>query len=544
MYTFTDTNSHNPRGNLPSEALQWNGIFFEDEIPGYTTLYVSGRETYTLDITSTSSSRRNGARYQHSRVQPRDITVTYQLIAKDSEAFRDAFNKLLGLLRAPEGRMIFNDEPDKFFTGTVSGFDKPEPGRNAITGSITFECLDPFKYSVKEYTAELNSGQSLEINYGGTEPAFPTVSFEMTSRAGAESITINEGNLKFGINEPPQGTNVRGKRTDGPWNTSSTSELTAAGFVYDYTNPRPSRGGLIPYLVNIAEDLTYDLMVTSGTCIEAYTNRNLHGFRLDASSLTLPSQPSGNYLNYVCWGGWMAHKTVNASAADEDWSFEVDRLYMRNSNNREVGYQSITIYDTDDGSDNPVPTVCVQISKKDQTLSLATVNILIRDGAAMKIIDSWQFNYSNWSQSFNRDMIVKKGTSLTIKAGAISKTYKLPDSTGFKCQTVVLGCFGRSDFMDLAPYPIMAFGRPNYISYSDTNNEEYEFAFIDTDMLEVDSGSGAVTLNGATSYDLGSVENNWEASKLHPGKNTVIATQSSWASSAAAVTLRYREVYA
>jgi phage-related protein len=439
--------------------------------------------------------------------------------------------------------MIFNDEPDKYFTGTVTGFDKPEPGRNAITGSITFECLDPFKYSVKEYTAELNSGQTLEINYGGTDPAYPVISFAMTSRAGAESVTINEGNLKFGIDEPPQGTKVNGKRTDGPWNTSSVSELTAAGFVYDYTNPRPGHGGLIPYFANIAEDMTYDLMKTSGTCIEAYTNRELHGFRLDASSLTLPSPPSGNFLNYVCWGGWIAHKTVNPSEADEDWAFEIDRLYLRNANNREVGYQSITIYDTDNGNNSPVPTVCIQINKKDQTLSLTTVNILIRDGATMKVIDSWQFNYSDWSQSFNRDMIIKKGTSLTIKAGAFSKTYKLPSSTDFKCQTVVLGCLGRSDFMDLAPYPTMAFGRPNYISYSDASNREYEFAFIDTDVLEVDSGSGAVMLNGATAYDLGNAENNWEASALRTGKNTITATQSAWASSAAAVTLKYREVY-
>jgi hypothetical protein len=97
--------------------------------------------------------------------------------------------------------------------------------------------------------------------------------------------------------------------------------------------------------------------------------------------------------------------------------------------------------------------------------------------------------------------------------------------------------------MDLAPYPTMAFGRPNYISYSDTSNEEYEFAFVDTDVLEVDSGSGAVMLNGATAYDLGNAENNWEASALHTGKNTITATQSAWASSAAAVTLKYREVY-
>jgi len=44
MYNFVDTTERYPGQNLPSEALMFNGSYLENVIPGYRTLYVSGRE--------------------------------------------------------------------------------------------------------------------------------------------------------------------------------------------------------------------------------------------------------------------------------------------------------------------------------------------------------------------------------------------------------------------------------------------------------------------------------------------------------------------
>ncbi|MFR8874996.1 MAG: hypothetical protein ACLVHV_17065 [Oscillospiraceae bacterium] len=56
MYTFTDT-IEQPRGaERPAEALSIDGVWLEDVVPGYRTLYVSGREL----LAQGSRSRRWG----------------------------------------------------------------------------------------------------------------------------------------------------------------------------------------------------------------------------------------------------------------------------------------------------------------------------------------------------------------------------------------------------------------------------------------------------------------------------------------------------
>ena len=48
MYNFVDTTERYPGQNLPSEALMFNGNYLENVIPGYRTLYVSGREVLQI----------------------------------------------------------------------------------------------------------------------------------------------------------------------------------------------------------------------------------------------------------------------------------------------------------------------------------------------------------------------------------------------------------------------------------------------------------------------------------------------------------------
>ena len=44
MYKFIDTTESQDNTELPSEALCINGIYIENEIEGYQTLSVEGRE--------------------------------------------------------------------------------------------------------------------------------------------------------------------------------------------------------------------------------------------------------------------------------------------------------------------------------------------------------------------------------------------------------------------------------------------------------------------------------------------------------------------
>lgn len=134
----------------PAEAVRINGKYLEDEIPGYRTLSVSGRETLNAEVSTRDKPKGSGAFYVSKRYPTRTITVTYQLLAKSNQEFREAFNKLNRILSAEQAQFIFDDEPDKYFIGTRSGGESPQAGRNMVTGTFDILCADPFKYSVVE----------------------------------------------------------------------------------------------------------------------------------------------------------------------------------------------------------------------------------------------------------------------------------------------------------------------------------------------------------------------------------------------------------
>ena len=209
MYKFVDITESPEEQILPSEALNFNGKFLEEEIPGYRTLYVSGREVLSAEITDTETGISDGNRYQRKRYPPRTITVGYQLIAEDSEAFRRAYNKLNALLDVEQAKLIFADELDKYFIGTKQDGGDVPTGKNAITSEIEFYCADPFKYSVKEYEVTLNPDDEtvMTVDYGGTYRTFPT--FEVNMDQGENGfiafVDAKKHILQFGDIEEADG---------------------------------------------------------------------------------------------------------------------------------------------------------------------------------------------------------------------------------------------------------------------------------------------------------------------------------------------------
>ena len=174
MYKFIDTNEVSDGIVLPSEALQINGKYIENLIPGYRTLNVSGREALSPDVTTFETGVRDGSTLKGKRYPARIIIVNYQIIAASNEAFRDAYNQLGRILDVKNAKLIFNDEQDKYYTGTPCAIGEVSPGKNAVTGSFEIICTDPFKYSVIEYEATVAEGESdVTFAYNGTYKAFP-----------------------------------------------------------------------------------------------------------------------------------------------------------------------------------------------------------------------------------------------------------------------------------------------------------------------------------------------------------------------------------
>ena len=179
MYNFIDVTEASESVVLPSEALKINGEYIENQITGYRTLSVSGREALSPELDSFETGVRDGSTLRSKRFPARTIIVKYQLSAASSEDFRAAYNKLAAILNVENAELIFNDEQDKFFIGTPSVIGDVEPGNNCVVGEIEFFCADPFKYSVIEYEVEpdLDEGSML-IDYNGTYKAYPTLTAE------------------------------------------------------------------------------------------------------------------------------------------------------------------------------------------------------------------------------------------------------------------------------------------------------------------------------------------------------------------------------
>ena len=193
MYDYIDTNIASESVNiLPPEALLINGEYIENLILGYRTLYVKGREALSPVLDTYDVGTRNGVQLKNKRFPERIITVGYQLICNGNQDFRKSYNRLAQILSPNESIMIFDDEPDKFFRGTLYDIGEIEPGRNCVTGEFKMICLDPLKYSVIQYEAVSSPEEdSILIDYKGTYRSHPVLEadFYKESEFGTSAVT-------------------------------------------------------------------------------------------------------------------------------------------------------------------------------------------------------------------------------------------------------------------------------------------------------------------------------------------------------------------
>lgn len=197
MYKFIDTNEVS-ESVLPSEALNINGEYIEYLIPGYRTLSVRGRESLSAELDSYEMTGRDGAVNKSKRYPPRSIFVKYQLITNDADEFREAFNRLGEILSKDDSVCIFDDEPDKYFVGTVTEMGEIEEGKLSVVGEFEIYCADPFKYSVIEFESSYDPiNQAIFVDYGGTYKSFPKLCVDFYKTSDNESSLSANGECGF-----------------------------------------------------------------------------------------------------------------------------------------------------------------------------------------------------------------------------------------------------------------------------------------------------------------------------------------------------------
>lgn len=187
MYKFTDITDWQDVQSLPSVAMEYDGYFLENEIQGYETLKVKGREMLNVDIESENPSGRNGSYITGQTLPSRELTVTYMLKAESNEAFQYKYSLLMKkLLKFADVGIRFIDQKGVFYYGRYAGNDDVPDDRNWVVSSFTIFCQDPYKYN----KPIVLTGDPLIVGYDSHYAMKPD-EIKVVLGANASKITID-----------------------------------------------------------------------------------------------------------------------------------------------------------------------------------------------------------------------------------------------------------------------------------------------------------------------------------------------------------------
>lgn len=551
MYNFIDVNKVSEGVALPSEALKINGEFIENQITGYRTLNVSGREALSPEVDTFETGVRNGSTLNYKRYPERIIKVKYQLLAKNNTAFRDAYNKLASILNCVDAELIFNDEPDKFFIGTPSTIGDVEPGSNSVTGEFELLCTDPFKYSVTEYevTPTLDDGTTFIVDYKGTHGAFPTfeVNFYEENETDGDSSTALTGNGDCGfvaffnedekiiqIGDPGEADNASYAKSQTLVNQSfkkKNSWGTEAKKLFIVNSAKPTGGNNISRVGTVgalqayanAPDGEYYLSPTGYGSGSAW-----HG---PSVSRTIPADASGDVgaKNFTLQYSQKLSIGTEKNATEQLGGFSFDLI--NNNAGTKIAFARIDIIK---GSAGKSAKLRVYVSGKlvgEKNIDLSLNNLNFGNNVPSKgIVTNKVTKITKSGGQFNFDI---GGNKLSYFDGAL-KDVELHEVV---FQMYKYGNKAALGFNGVYNVKVV---KNNCDTWRDIPNK-----FSANDVALVDCSKGDVFLNGLLTPALGALGNDWEEFFLKPGVNQIGVTYSDWVSDAYAPTfkMRYREVF-
>lgn len=193
MYDFTK-----PGGvvttTTPFKTI-FNGQALEDMIPGFITLSVTGRALIGREIESNKTPGADGKYLTSNTLEPRQIVVKY-LLKNTSANYRENFNKLNLLLHKTESKQLkFSDEPDYYFNAFFESADDIEEIDNNVIASISFLCLDPYKY--KEVDKDIGTNRVTITKLPNNPNEYtPVLIKTVTASTGDKVIIKNENTTK------------------------------------------------------------------------------------------------------------------------------------------------------------------------------------------------------------------------------------------------------------------------------------------------------------------------------------------------------------
>lgn len=507
MYAFVDTvNSGIAGTNLPAEAMSYNGVYLENEIDGYRTLSVTGRELMESEVTHTEIDGMDGSYYRYKTTPARTITVKYQLIARGSREFREAYNKMNKLLSGEQVKVIFNDEKDKYFIGTKTSNTQVDGGSNNVIGEIEIYCSDPHKYSTTEKEFNAIDGV-LNIVNEGTVPVSIDYDVQTTSETGYIGLVSEEGIMQYGKVEELDGESYE------------KSEWLAS--IKDFYNCNDDIGGT---------DVMHPSYGTNGTLIEhtwfgnkfiglgsAGTKKgNANG---GLRTLVLPADSSGDTSgakNFYCW----FHLCFYAGLMGQ------------------TGEMCINFLTEDD------KLICgCNWYKTDSVGNTGHYEIW----ANGKVLKNWEFTTSHlqaqnpFYYKWGSCDILKEGANIRFFFWARYYNFYIPEIENMKCAKIQIavkqwGDRGGNKFMSMIGFDVIDFEKMNVEKWKDIPNR-----YPSGTNITIDGKSSHIYVNGMARPEdevLGT-----QYFKAPVGTSEVKVTCSEWTKSQPIVKAKIREAW-
>ncbi|SJZ37842.1 distal tail protein Dit [Garciella nitratireducens] len=185
--------------NESSIMTKFNGAILEEKIPGFRTLNVFGRETIGRENIIQKIEGREGVLYIGNSLPSRVIRVEYWLKADTAQELMHKFELLNYYLKGEQNKIVFTDDPDYYWIGTLDNMDEIEDATNWVVSKFTILCPDPYKYSNE--LKQLVGVDNLEFGYLNMYPILPEeikltmnkdgdiINFKNTTRA--KNIILN-----------------------------------------------------------------------------------------------------------------------------------------------------------------------------------------------------------------------------------------------------------------------------------------------------------------------------------------------------------------
>lgn len=474
-----------------------DGSYLESIVPGFTTLYVKGREPLDLDLRSASINSRDGDIYQGRRVKGRTLEILFSLTAATPAAYSTAYNKLKGeLYKVKESQLIFDDEPGYYFIGTYETINVEYTAGQPANGSIFVFCADPFKYSTTETTIAATNG-TITATYNGTYPAHPVLTAQSAGHdCGFYGFT--KGGLTIRVGNPDEQ-----DQEEVPSETARKMVDTQFGSGHDWFTWSWARARLL---------------------YGYYTDNYSAGASADyIYSYTAFPGAEPDYYYGPAYGTYLVEPVPNFNVSFTHW-FEP-------SGNQGGGFD---FYINNQGGSN-IAGVSIYRNKNGRIQWSMIVKGNIVKGGSYALADN-PFK-GNW----RTQTITKSLGTVTFNLGGVTYSVTDPELAGhaydaYNASFVFYRQPGADDIgTNNALQAALFYGYDN-------DWQEVDNKIPQNGLVSIDTKSGNITLNGAPSLGLGVITNNFEDFVLEPGSNTITCEASDWVDDAE-YTLKYREAY-